>query len=107
MTGIAITDAMVEAFDVAYEAATEYYAADEMVTGNAVGITAGLTAAAPLIAAQAIRSAVSVISGEVIGVSNADDPFLADVLDMERISFGKVRLALNERADELGRGADR
>lgn len=59
------------------------------------------------IAATATRDALNVITREVIGVSNANDPFLADALDQERISFGKVRAALNERADELERGADR
>ena len=67
-----------------------------------------LAAAAPLIAAQALRQAVGEIAQDSIGISNADgDQQLAEAMDQERVLFGVVRRTLLERADELERGDDR
>jgi hypothetical protein len=54
-------------------------------------------------AAQTLRVAVDVIAQATIGCATGD-PWLDEAMDQERISFGKVRRALIERAVELERG---
>ncbi len=103
--GVTVTDAMVEAYDEARSAARRRGGEDET--------RAGLTAVAPLIAAQALRDiAADVRCGEdeqtqlYIDRAGLGDCGLNRETALRARIYQDVRRMVEERADELERGTD-